>query len=162
MSPWKVQYSICNYYGDKDTVLYVSSHREKTEAVAIATARRALNKSTNSIAQDFSRGAIWCEALKYKKVVLLKFLRPVLECRGPKYVVKTSCCSPPLCFKVGLAQCAKELSCGSWQPENFICAINFQEALTAAQGPRHHSARSPNTFCVFSFPYYTNKRLVMY
>lgn len=58
MSPWKVQYSICNYYGDKDEVLYVSSHREKMEAVTIATARRVPNKSTNNAVQDFSRGAI--------------------------------------------------------------------------------------------------------
>lgn len=84
MSPWKVQYSICNYYRDKDTVLYVSSHREKTEAVAIATARRALNKSTNNIAQDFSTGSHLMWGLELQKSCPLKGSETCLGVSRPK------------------------------------------------------------------------------
>lgn len=105
-----MQYSICNYYGDKDTVLYVSSHREKMEAVTIATARRVPNRSTNNVAL-FQKSHLMQDLESYK-VVLLSFWdlsSCVCGCLSLKCLVKTLCFSPPLCFKVELAECAKEL-----------------------------------------------------
>lgn len=137
MSPWKVQYSICNYYGDKDIVLYVSSHREKMEAVSIATARRAPNKSTNNAVDKTFPGVPFNAEPWIIQSCPLKFSQTCLGVsvgvEAPSVWLKT------LCF---FHTCVSRLTClnvpkcrllGSRQPQNFICEISLQGMLTPAK-----------------------------